>query len=271
MSACTTAAFSVAPSMSPSGCFTPSPSMPIAATSTRSPVTWMPSICTTRRSSFDSICSAEWFHPETIELSDVEFRCSTSGARFNVLSSRLSPLHKFVIQKITRPAPDGQSTAGDDPVSASSQTAIDTAPEHLSLVGPKVGGWLSRLTGRKAVSNPAPRVSKDREAPTAPPVAAHNIEEYNWSGFSCPYCSASGFVSCGGGHLACDGTATLRDGRRFRQCFCGQAGVGGSAALCMMRSARHPPVKLPAARSSPLPRSKAHDACFAKTMRVFRL
>jgi hypothetical protein len=38
-----------------------------------------------------------------------------------------------------------------------------------------------------------------------------------------------------------------------------------------MRSARHPPVKLPAARSSPLPRSKAHDACFAKTMRVFRL
>ena len=37
MSACTTAAFSVAPSMSPSGCFTPLPSMPIAATSTRSP------------------------------------------------------------------------------------------------------------------------------------------------------------------------------------------------------------------------------------------
>ena len=26
------------------------------------------------------------------------------------------------------------------------------------------------------------------------------------------------------GHLACDGTAELRDGRRFHQCFCGQAG-----------------------------------------------
>jgi EF hand len=57
-----------------------------------------------------------------------------------------------------------------------------------------------------------------------PPVAAHSINEYNWSGFSCPYCSASNFVSCSGGHLACDGTAELRDGRRFRQCFCGQAG-----------------------------------------------
>ena len=51
MSACATAAFSVAPSMSPSGCFTPLPSMPTAATRTRSPVMWMPSICTTRRSS----------------------------------------------------------------------------------------------------------------------------------------------------------------------------------------------------------------------------
>src|SRR6266545_2416455 len=39
--------------MSPSGCLTPSPSMPIAATNTSSPVIWMPSICTTRRSSFD--------------------------------------------------------------------------------------------------------------------------------------------------------------------------------------------------------------------------
>src|SRR6516164_6101449 len=53
ISACTTAAFSVAPSMSPSGCFTPLPSMPIAATSTSSPVMWMPSICTTSRSSLD--------------------------------------------------------------------------------------------------------------------------------------------------------------------------------------------------------------------------
>jgi hypothetical protein len=33
-------------------------------------------------------CGAEWFHPETIELSEIEFRCSQSGARFVVQSSR---------------------------------------------------------------------------------------------------------------------------------------------------------------------------------------
>jgi hypothetical protein len=155
-----------------------------------------------------------------------------SGARFNVISSRRSPLHKFVIQKITRPAPDAPSTAGRDSVSATQQPAIDTAPEPIALADPKGRGWLSRLTGRKVVSDPAIRpssVSKDPQVVTSPPVAAHNIEEYNWSGFSCPYCGASSFVSCGGGHLACDGTATLRDGRRFHQCFCGQAGfISGS-------------------------------------------
>jgi hypothetical protein len=50
-SAWTSEAFSVAPSISPSGCLIPSPSMPTAATSTRCSVMWMPSICTTRRSS----------------------------------------------------------------------------------------------------------------------------------------------------------------------------------------------------------------------------
>jgi hypothetical protein len=58
-------------------------------------------------------CGAEWFHPETIELSDVEFRCSKSGARFNVISSRRSPLHKFVIQKINK-AMDGASRSPKD-------------------------------------------------------------------------------------------------------------------------------------------------------------
>jgi hypothetical protein len=177
------------------------------------------------------ICSAQWFHPETIELSDVEFRCSISGARFNVISSRRSPHHKFVIQKITRPAPDGPSTPGRDSVSATQQPAIDIASEPIALADPKGRGWLSRLTGRKVVSNPAtgPSSVSKEQVGTTPPVAAHNIEEYNWSGFSCPYCGASSFVSCGGGHLACDGTATLKDGRHFHQCFCGQAGfISGS-------------------------------------------
>src|SRR5215469_864826 len=51
ISAWTTEAFSVAPSISPRGCLIPSPSMPTAATRTRCSVMWMPSICTTKRSS----------------------------------------------------------------------------------------------------------------------------------------------------------------------------------------------------------------------------
>jgi hypothetical protein len=35
---------------------------------------------------------------------------------------------------------------------------------------------------------------------------------------------ASGFVKCSGGHLACDGTVQIRNGRRFHQCYCGCAG-----------------------------------------------
>jgi hypothetical protein len=173
------------------------------------------------------LCGAEWFHPETIELSDVEFRCSKSGARFNVISSRRSPLHKFVIQKITKPVPEAGRPTDAESLSVAQQPPVETTPRPLPLAAPGAGGWLSRLTGRKAVSSPPippSGVSEDRQADTPPPVAAHSIDEYNWSGFSCPYCSASSFVSCSGGHLACDGTAKLRDGRRFRQCFCGQAG-----------------------------------------------
>jgi hypothetical protein len=113
------------------------------------------------------ICSAEWFHPETIELSDIEFRCSVrNGAQFNAISSRRSPLHKFVIQKITTPAPDGQTTAADNSVAVAQQSALDSAPERMSLGGPKLGGWLSRLTGRKAVSSAAtssPDLSKETQ------------------------------------------------------------------------------------------------------------
>jgi hypothetical protein len=53
ISAWTTAAFSVAPSTRPSGCLWPSPSMPRAATSTRSLPICRPSIWMTKRSSWD--------------------------------------------------------------------------------------------------------------------------------------------------------------------------------------------------------------------------
>jgi predicted RNA-binding Zn-ribbon protein involved in translation (DUF1610 family) len=166
------------------------------------------------------LCGAQWFHPKTIELSDVEFRCSKSGARFNVISSRRSPLHKFVIQQIERAQPETKSSPMAEPNSSSGRPARQAVPS-------KVGGWLAQIAGRKkGVIPPMPpahlREEQTVSATTAVPM--HDANEYNWSGFSCPYCGASSFVSCAGGHLACDGTAELRDGRRFHQCFCGHAG-----------------------------------------------
>src|SRR5450755_2306346 len=69
-------------------------------------------------------CGAEWFYPETIELSDVEFRCSKSGARFNVVSSRRSPLHKFVIQAINKAALKAAHAPKPEPPSSSPKLAV---------------------------------------------------------------------------------------------------------------------------------------------------
>ena len=172
-------------------------------------------------------CGAEWFYPETVELSDVEFRCSVkNGARFNVILSRRSPLHKFVIQKITSAAPEPQRASEANTASASPQPALDPAVSSLALAGPKVRGWLARTLGRNTDVSPvqAPSASVLKREDTTIPIATHDIGEYNWSGFSCPYCSASSFVSGGCGHLACDGSVKLKEGRRFYQCFCGHAG-----------------------------------------------
>ena len=165
-------------------------------------------------------CGAEWFHPETVELSDVEFRCSMSGARFNVVLSRRSPLHKFVVQKINKATQGASSDSEAETLSTSPRPELKAA----ALAAPRVGSWLARIVGRKSDVVSATLPPKNRAAGATTPVASHSAEEYNWAGFSCPYCNAPGFVSCSGGHLACDGTAKLRDGQRFHQCFCGHAG-----------------------------------------------
>jgi hypothetical protein len=169
-------------------------------------------------------CGAEWFYPETIELSDVEFRCSMSGARFNVISARRSPLHKFVIQEIKRfPTAAAEREVEQRP---SSQKPAATAAETPSLppASTRVGGWLARFVGGRKSIAPREQTATTPKQGVSGPKSAHNAEQYNWSGFSCPYCSATSFVSCSGGHLACDGSAQLRGGRRFHQCFCGSAG-----------------------------------------------
>jgi hypothetical protein len=172
-------------------------------------------------------CGAKWFHPETVEFSEVEFRCSKSGARSTVTSTRRSPRHEFVIQEIAK-ASAASRPRSTEPGPSPQPTGKAVAPSSWFAV-PKVGGWLARVAGRKAAAIPSPL-----QKPTAPsktiPAATHDISEYNWAGFSCPYCMASNFVHCrSGGHLSCDGTAELRDGRRFHKCFCGGAGfIGGT-------------------------------------------
>jgi uncharacterized Zn finger protein (UPF0148 family) len=171
-------------------------------------------------------CGAEWFHPETIELSEVEFRCAQSGARFIVQLSRRSPLHKFVVQGIKN-APTQPSDATTSKAAASSEKLLETGSTSVpQLPKPRSGGWLAALF-RKSGAVPATLNSTDVAYPTlatpAPTPLRHNASEYNWSSFLCPYCNASSFIRCSGGHLACDGTVEMRSERRFHQCYCGNA------------------------------------------------
>ena len=173
-------------------------------------------------------CCAEWFHPQTLELSDIEFRCSFTGARFKVMSARRSPLHTFTIQAIKK-AGNTTACSSNEERTRSQQSPVVSSTTRLPPPSPaRRGGWLARLVGRKPDVVPAvphPDVSKEPSC-AAPTIrrATYNADEYNWSGFSCPYCGASSFVSCLGGHLACDGSSELRNGQKFHQCFCGHAG-----------------------------------------------
>jgi transcription elongation factor Elf1 len=172
------------------------------------------------------LCGSEWFHPEVIELSSVEFRCSANGAKFNVIGSRRSPLHKFTVQKIEKAVPKAAGPLEASSPKAPQHPGLRKAPPAPPPAAPGVVGWLARIVGRKTDVVPAKPISKvtnDRRS-TAISPATNDADEYNWSGFFCPYCNASSFVSCGGGHLACDGTVQVRKDGRFHQCFCGRSG-----------------------------------------------
>jgi hypothetical protein len=170
-----------------------------------------------------------------------------------VISSRRSSLHKFVIKEIARRAPPGSGPSVETSPTSPPLPAQNDAAHSVKLAAPKLGGWLARIAGRKvgADSTPpgaAPTSTQD-PADSAFPVIAHDAGEYNWSGFSCPYCRATGFVSCGGGHLVCDGATELRTGRRFHQCFCGHAGyIEGSIKTC---SAHHHVVEAEVGNAKP--------------------
>jgi hypothetical protein len=171
-------------------------------------------------------CRAEWFYPETIEVSEVEFRCSQTGARFIAQLSRRSPLHKFVVQGIKNaPLPPGQPVREERADLPKSTQAIESRDAPLDrLTGPKSGRWLARVFGR--TGPPAKSISVSIAEPMTTPSSLlhHDASEYNWASFFCPYCNASGFIKCGAEHLVCDSTVETRNGRRFHQCFCGNAG-----------------------------------------------
>jgi phosphatidylserine/phosphatidylglycerophosphate/cardiolipin synthase-like enzyme len=85
-----------------------------------------------------------------------------------------------------------------EPPASSQHPALKAVAPALPLAAPKVGGWLARIMGRKDVipSISTPAVPNDQAAGTTPPAVKYNMDEYNWSGFICPYCNASNFVSC---------------------------------------------------------------------------
>ena len=173
-------------------------------------------------------CGAEWFYPESIELSEVEFRCSESGARFVVQLSRRSPLHKFVVQGIKNAAPRPGKASGESVPAAQREVIESSNSSTHQITGPKSGRWLANLFGNAAAigaTTSSPGVILDVEAtsPTPAPIR-HDANDYNWTSFFCPYCNAMSFIQCRGGHFACDGSVEIRSGRRFHQCFCGNAG-----------------------------------------------
>jgi predicted RNA-binding Zn-ribbon protein involved in translation (DUF1610 family) len=166
-------------------------------------------------------CGAEWFYPEEIELSEVSFRCARSGAHFSVILSRRSKQHPFVIEKIRRPMPAAESPLGQS-APVTSKSMVD--PESASM---RLRGSLTRLLDRFVGSSSPPAMSSGGSSSPVESVSPgdqHDAGDYNWSGFSCPYCGDVSFVRCSGGHLVCQGTTEVRNDRRFHRCFCGGAG-----------------------------------------------
>jgi hypothetical protein len=172
-------------------------------------------------------CGAEWFHPETIESSDVAFRCAKSGARFTVTSSRRSPLHKFVIKEIQQPSyvPPRAGVQKADQIRPTGTNTAVTVTQPLSR---KVRWWLARLGARH--TKPTGTITStfthtlSERADAGIHAVAQNANEYDWGGFYCPYCKAKGVIKCGSGHLVCNGGNELTDGGTFHTCFCGSAG-----------------------------------------------
>ena len=134
-------------------------------------------------------CQAEWFHPATVEVSEVEFRCAQSGAKFAVQMSRRSPLHNFVVQGIKGAPARAPKMAATEPKSPDGGTIHlpERSAPHLPLA--KSRNWLEKLFGK---TTGAPD-SCSSAADTSDPIvhltaraAQHDATEYNWTSFFAP-------------------------------------------------------------------------------------
>jgi hypothetical protein len=126
-------------------------------------------------------------------------------------------------------------------ISEELQSGLKAAATPAPLTAPPFGGWLARLVGRKSAlvpSTPSAAEPTDQTTRATVSAATHNAYDYNWNGFSCPYCKASSFVSCNGGHLSRDGTTQVRNSRRFHQCFCGSPAFISDTPMKTLESKR---------------------------------
>ena len=114
-------------------------------------------------------CGAEWFFPESLEVSEIEFRCAASGSRFVVALTRRSPLHKFVIQAVKHvPRPAAERPSANDAASPSQQlSAPDTDDARLPS---RAKRWLALIGGFKGqLQSSELRHSYSRRPPGAVP------------------------------------------------------------------------------------------------------
>jgi hypothetical protein len=173
--------------------------------------------------------------------------------------SRRSPLHKFVVHAIQNATPRSNNSSKRE-ISASSTGSIE---DHraVRLSGPKPRGWLINPFKKStpvilldAGSRTAVELNEESQISSR---VVHDAAEYNWASFFCPYCNASSFIRCSGGHFACDGTVEMRSGRRFHRCFCGNAGFIEGAIKTFEANQSSLSVSPEATAASPVESSKA--------------
>jgi hypothetical protein len=106
------------------------------------------------------------------------------------------------------------------PIQDVPSTSEELVLSRAATVGVRLMNWFGI---KRKTSSPLTDKGPPEEPSANLPVmqSTRDFDEYDWDGFECPYCHATGFVSCADGHLVCDSSVELRDGKRFHRCYCG--------------------------------------------------